>query len=241
MSKASKRAGRQAKRVDTALNAVKQGVSICKAVQMCYIHKSTFYRRVTMPSSQVATIGCPSALNAIREAIIVETLRKFAARQYPLSREKLLDAVTLFCFKLPLERQQKLRFKNQRPRVKFGQSFVKSHKLLIRFAKPSYQEGKRYRATNAVNLVSYAADLKEIIEVNNIDDSRIANIDESGFSPDRDRLGSTAQKRYGTKGTPIYRKLVRFKYRNRITLLPTAFADGSTGPPFWGFKGTNIP
>ena len=95
---------------------------------------------------------------------------------------------------MPEHRQRKLPFKNLRPGRKFAQSFEARHKRRIRFGKSSPQEGKQFRCTNAENLTSYFATLEDLINTNSIDPSRIANLDESGISQGKEKLGSSKHK-----------------------------------------------
>ena len=59
----------------------------------------------------------------------------------------------------------------------------------------------------------------------------MANLDGSGFSPEKDRLGTKKRKHYGIRSAPLQRKLLAFAYKNRIKIMPTIFGDGSCAKP----------
>lgn len=49
------------------------------------------------------------------------------------------------------------------------------------------------------------------------------------------------QKVYGLRGTSIQSKLVTFKYKNHITLLPTVYASVDLGSSLWIIKEKSVP
>ena len=74
-----------------------------------------------------------------------------------------------------------------------------------------------------------------------MDGKRIINLDETCVSPDKDGLGLSKRKHYGTRSAPIQQKLAEFTYHDRVTLMPVIFADGSAGSPTFVFKSKRQP
>ena len=140
---------------------------------------------------------------------------------------------------MPIERREKLPFRNGRPSHKFARSFGYRHKTRIRFSKVSAQEGRRFPCTNASNLTAYFAEVEAVIMENNIDAKRMANLDESGFSPDKDIMRTSKRKHYGTISKPLESKLPEFAYKHRISVMPVIFADGSCASPVFILRVTD--
>jgi len=244
MGKQSKRLNRKERIKQDAFESVRtRQTTIRKAAGRCYLPPSTFlrqYRRRNHPSP-TENRGRRPALTPAEEDMIVTTLLRFAHRGYNLERADLIDCVEIVCNTMPADRRKLLPFKNNIPSKKFAKGFESRHKHRIKFGRSSAQEGQRFDSTNAKNLTSYLAELEAVIRENNIDPQRIANLDESGVSPDRDRLGRSKRKHYGTRSTPIEQKLVQFTYKNRVTIMPVIFADGTATAPLFVFKDSKQP
>ena len=64
--------------------------------------------------------------------------------------------------------------------------FRKRNTSKIFIGRPSPQEAERWAAIHATDLTTNIASIEHVIETNNIPPSHIANIDETGVTPNRD-------------------------------------------------------
>lgn len=134
-------------------------------------------------------------------------------------------------------------FRDGRPGRKFVKYFLERHSSIIKLGKPRKEQELRYKSCNADTISTNFAALKKIISDNNIDSSRICNIDETGSTTEREAGGRLSKKRVLRSGK-ANRSVVRvptFKNVDRITMLPTIFANGELGEPLFVIKGKNIP
>ena len=97
---------------------------------------------------------------------------------------------------MPAEKRSKILFRQGQSGRKFLDLFSKRHKGFITFSRPSYQEEQRWIATNADVLTRRFAEIEQLIKDFRIDSQRIANLDETGFTPNRDKAGRIRHKMF---------------------------------------------
>jgi len=66
---------------------------------------------------------------------------------------------------------------------------------------------------------------------NNIDASRLANLDECGVTAGREAAGKTRRKVYMTRTADTQQRTVHFQNVQRVTVVPVIFASGYVGKP----------
>jgi len=99
----------------------------------------------------------------------------------------------------------------------------------------------RYKACNAETLTTHFATLEKIILENDIDDSRIFNLDEVGATPGKDADAQTRCKKYLTRNAVNDSRIAQFANTSRVTMMPAICADGSAHLPLFVFKGRCLP
>ena len=101
----------------------------------------------------------------------------------------------------------------------------------------------RWRACNADTLTTHLASFESVLVENGITASQLYNVDETGVTPNLDKSKRTCQKMLlrtsMSKTTQV--RTTHFKNVDRITMMATVCADGSSFPPFFVLKGMRIP
>ena len=87
----------------------------------------------------------------------------------------------------------------------------------------------RSKACNDDTLTIYFLEVSRIIDVHKIDKYRIANLDETGFSPNKECLRSDHRKRFVTRAIRAQLRSPEFKNIERVTMMPVVFASGCVG------------
>ncbi|CDF36103.1 unnamed protein product [Chondrus crispus] len=245
MSKQLRREKRAKRRIHEAFNAVIAGSSRRDGAKIARLPVSTFQyqfqKHITSESmSQKPKFDARNALTEKEETSIVELVKRYASQARPLTRSDVADAVEIIVKHMTPERREKVPFIADRPGKKFIRNFETRHQSVIKIGKASRQDALRYRATNAQNLTTHFAELESIIKTFHIDSSRICNIDETGYSPNRDASGRMRTKPYCTKGVVSQYRAAFFKNVHRVTLLPAIFACGSVGTPTFVVQGASV-
>ena len=251
---------RHERRLRKALQDISNGVTVRSAADAARMPKSTLHRAAlrdlasgTTTGARVGKRATPPALEKQRpvgrrpdllpeeEKVVVDLLLFYADRGLPLTRKDVADAVSVLVERMPKDRQAALRFKDGVPGKKFLSGFIARHRSSIKFAKASPQEAVRFAATNADVLTTHIAALEKLIKDLGVDDKRICNLDESGFSPGRGGVnGTTNRKVVLRSGTRGQKREPFFKGIDRITLMPVVFANGALGNLFVICKGDGI-
>ena len=82
--------------------------------------------------------------------------------------------------------------------------------------------------------------LESVIAENNIDPCRIANLDETGTTPDRDCNQTARTKVYNLRGVQPQQRSSQFVNVNRITMMSVIFANGEAGRSMFVCKGKHL-
>lgn len=211
------------------------------AARLAGLSKSTFHRRLTKlkPSKSMHM----RVLSDEEEGVIVDTILSYCDKGLPLQRSDIVDAVEILISTLPKERQTKTNFKDNRQGRKFVRLFLQRHSSKICLGRPRKEQELRFRSCNAETLSTHFAALKKVIEDNNIDSSRICNLDETGSTPEKEANGRINKKRVLRSGK-VRTSVVRvptFTNVNRVTIVPAIFANGECADPLFVIKGKHIP
>lgn len=249
---------RHERALQKALQDISTGTTIRKAAENARIPKTTLHeaalREFAAGKSTTSRVGVRAAprqecrgpgrgpdLFPEEEQVVVDLLLFYADRGLPLRRTDVSDAVSVLIARISPARRAKLRFKEGIPGRKFVTGVIARHRSKIKFAKASPQEAVRFAAVNADVLTTHIATLEKLIKDLGVDSKRICNLDESGFSPGRgDVNGTTKRKAFLRSGTRGQKCEPLFQGVDRITLMPTVFADGSLGNLFVVAKGDAI-
>ena len=220
-----------------AVIATEHGQSIRAAAAIARLPHSTFHYRL----KQLHVPRKPRTyLTEAEETVIVGLLERYALQGFPLRRTDLSEAIKIFVDALSVERQKALPFRNNIPGKKFLKNFADRHRERINFVRASKQEEIRWAATNATNITQHFAALESVISENNIDPCRIANLDETGTTPNRDCRQTARTKVYNLRGTPPQQRSPEFENVNRITLMSVIFANGVPGRSMFVCKGKHL-
>lgn len=198
---------------------------------------STFQYRLQKKSQPQARL---KFLSAAEENTVVELIARYAHRRFNLRRNDVALAIQDLVTSMPLERQRRLPFKDGKPGQKYLKAFAQRHASRIKFGRASLQEQARWRATNADNLTKHFARLEAIIQEHNIDAPRIANLDETGTTPDDDCTKSPRTKSYCLRGSYAQQQAPKFSNVKRITMMRFVFADSHVGRPLFAIRGTQL-
>ena len=140
----------------------------------------------------------------------------------------------MFASGLSLERQAKLPFENLTPGRDFLRNLLKRNAETIRLGRPAKEAEERWRACNADTLTTHLGSFESVLVENGITASQLYNLDETGVTPNRDKSKRTCQKMLLrtsiSKTTQV--RTTHFKNVDRITMMATVCADGSSFPPF---------
>lgn len=223
--------------LDAAFVATDQGVTRRQAARIAKLPLSTFQYRLDRrhsPPTKRRTL-----LTEEEEKNIVSVLKRFSNRGHPLTRDDLADTVELLVRAMPLERRSKLPFVNCRPGKKFVRLFTARHIAQIKLGKARPQEAVRWAATNADVLTTHFVQIEALMKEHNIDAKRLANLDESGCSPERG-TGTNRMSTYITRHTLPQQRAPKFKNVKRVTIMPVIFANGDTANPLFVVEGCSL-
>ena len=133
-------------------------------------------------------------------------------------------------------RLSKLLFKSGRPGRKLPQVFQRRHKGKLIFTRLTRQESVRFAACNGATLITHFATLEKLIQENNINASRVWNLDESGATLGKDVNGSSAWKRLMRRNGTRDMMIVQFKNVTRVTMMPCISAAVHCAPSLFVLK-----
>lgn len=182
-------ARRHRQREAAAVNAVRHGMALRKAENIFGHPRSTLHRRVktqlraALPTGLPRAPGRPPALSASEGKVFVDLLLRYADQGTPLSKLHLEEAFAILIARMTEDRRLRLPFRDGRPGRKFLSAFALRHYSRLRFAKPTRQEGKRFAVSSADAFTTHFATLARLVEEQNLDASRIWNLDETGGTP----------------------------------------------------------
>ena len=226
-------------RITNATEAGKRGASVRDAAQEFQLAKSTLQYRLSTPIRPKR--GRPTALSMSEERMILEFVVKHANKGIPMTERHLCEAISVVLRRLLPSRRVTFPFKKHKPSPGYLGAFRKRHAKVIKFGKPLRQEAKRFRSVNMEALTTHFASVEKRIKDNDIDASRIFNLDEVEVKPDRDASGKLSCKRLmPRKGVQDFITCA-FYYQNRATMMPVINASGECGPPFFVVKGKRAP
>eukprot|EP00171_Calliarthron_tuberculosum_P002656 IDg2656t1 len=235
-------------RLEAAVSAVRHGMSFRKAEKTFGLPRSTVHRMVQQQLSAAsppmlprAPVGRPPAFSPAEEQVVVDLLYRYADRGAPLNRVHLQEAFAILIGRMDEERRLRLPFRDRRPGRKFTAAFALRHKDLLRLAKPTRQEGKRFAAANADALTTHFATIARLVEDQDLDASRIWNLDETGGTPGKDISRACASRRYLRRDGIREAKVAHFANVSRSTMMPVVSAAGEAGPALFVFKGSDLP
>ena len=238
--KAEGRERRYQRQLARGCELVKGGMlSIRKAAEAVKIPLSTLWRELRSKRNKLP-LGAPTALTMEEEAAVVSIINYYAERGRPCARVDIVDIVELMVSRMGPKRRAKVPFRRGRPGRDYIANFLKRHRASIRLSKVTQNESVRFSAVNGDNLTTHLARIGDLCKKNNIDPSRIHNLDETGISPvDVKRQRRT---KYFTKaGEPPQIVLPRLKAEiSHITMMPTIAADGSSLKPYFILKGQGV-
>jgi len=195
---------REEARLDSAVNSVLRGpvadrFSVRRAAGFYRVARSTLQDRIAGACRPQRRIRRPAGrrrqFSDSEEETIIATLLSFADRGVPLNRRHLKEAIKTFVSHLPASRRASIRFREGIPGYRFLRDFEKRHESRIVFGRGTRQEAKRWAAVNGETLSTHFATLEKIITDNNIDSSRVWNLDETGGTPGKDVVGAVKERR----------------------------------------------
>jgi len=169
--------GYAAEQMDSAISAVRSGVSARKAAIDFGVSRSTLLRKVSQ--QQTKKHGGQIYLEEASELAIVQVLNQLVDWKVPLTLMELRLLVKNF---LDLSEVNSSRFVNNMPGRDWARRFLKRHGLSLRFAskiKPSRSN------LSKVKLEAYFSHLGDSLE--GVDPSQIFNFDETNFTDDPTR------------------------------------------------------
>lgn len=224
------------------VNLINSGMSNREAAQRVGVVHSTLYResqrvRASIPLGHAGRLP---GLMPTEEAAVCDLITHYAHRETSLDRESVRQAVAIIVENMPQERRKSLRFKNGVPGDKFIGGFIRRNEDRVGVFKTSKQEAVRYRACNADTIIDHLIRLNEIIVSNNIEQSRIFNIDETGLSPEKTLIGKK-RKFFGESRVRLEYRQPDFQNVNHITILPVVSASGEWYCPLFVIKGQSLP
>ena len=231
-------AKKNASKFERAIAEVKSGNTYRSVSKKYNLSYSTLFRRA---NGAVQKNGRRLALLPREEGLIVSFLLKFAQRGMPLTQLHLREAIKIIVEGMPPARRQALPFKSDGPSQYYIRIFRKRHASSLSFCKPLRQEAKRFSAVNADVLTKHFSVLEKHISENDLDASRIFNLDEAGTTPEKDITGIAAARRLMPRPGEKDVKMPQFKKLNRVTMMPIVSAAGEAAPPLFVFKGSRVP
>lgn len=247
MTKCSRLQRRARDKLERAFQASASGASIREAAKIANLPRSSYHRRMQKTDSEnlgfTECRGRRPFLTTEEENNIVTAVERFADEGHCVRKCDVADAVELMVSTFPEYRRKKIPFVDNRPGRKFLTLFLKRHANRIRLGKASKEEEIRWRSGNAEVFTNHFATLEKLVADYDIDASRIANLDETGVSANRDACGRIRAKHLirTRQSQTTQQRVATFKNVDRITLMPTIFANGDTAPPLIIIQGESIP
>ena len=129
-----------------------------------------------------------------------------------------------------------LPFKHDVPSHVYLGAFRRRHAEKIKFGRPLSQESKRFAVVNIDSLSTHFGTIEKLVNDNDIDASRIFNLDEVGICPNKDASGRLACKNIMPRRGNQDFVAPLFKYEDRVTMMPVISAAGEAGPPLFVIK-----
>jgi len=242
---------REGARMSRAVKSVLTGppgerFSVRRAARVYRVARSTLQDRISSSRRRQTRIrrvaGRRRQFSEAEEDVIISTLVAFADKGVPLNRRHLQEAFKTFIGQLAPSRRAAMPFRNGVPGWRFLTDFEKRHRDRIFFGRGTRQEAKRWSAVNGETLSTHFATLEKIISDNNIDSSRVWNLDETGGTPGKDVVGAIKERRY-LRRERHQRDIIipEFVSSSRATVMAVVSAAGDTAPPLFVFKGARLP
>ena len=172
--------------------------------------------------------------------MILEFVVKRANKEIPMTERHLCEAIYVILRRLPTSRRANLPFKKHKPSHGYPRTFRKRHAKLMKFVNPLRQEAKIFRSVDTEALTTPFATVERLVKDDNIDASRIFNLNEVGVTADRDTSGKLSFKGLMLRKGVQYFITCAFSYQNRITMIPVIHASGECGPPLFVIKGKHV-
>lgn len=180
------------------------------------------------------------------EGTILSLCIQQSDRGHPLSISDIKYAADILISTMPHERRTSLRFINGRPGEKWVKGFRKRHMNKFFIGGRSPQEAERWASKNSTTLTTHITSLEHIIKTNNIPPSHIANLDETGVTPNCDTkgkmTGKVAMRRsMRAMGGNNQMRSAHFRNVGLVTMMPVVYADGGCGRPLFVVQGRTLP
>lgn len=156
----------------------------------------------------------------------------------PYSRVGLINVVAVFCSTLSAERQSRLPFRDLRPGPDFIRNFISRNDERLRLGRPAKESEQRWRAYIADCLTTHLDVFEKQLHDDNVDASRLYNLDETGITPNKDTSGRLPCRHVLRSGKSQSSQLRQssFFYIHRITMMATVCADGTKFSPLFVIK-----
>lgn len=234
------------KRFQKVLEAWKNGPLARKAATIACMPKPTFHRRSMKANETMKNLSVhhkKRALIDVEENIIYEVLFRSANLGKEYTREDICDAIETYCETLPQSLQAQLPFKNLAPRKDFKSDFTRRHNESGRMGRSAKEDEVRWTACNSNTLTTQTIRFQKLCTNTNVEQSWIYNLDETCVTTNRDTSSCPSKLRfirYGNFPTSQLR-VAQFSYVNRVTMMATMCADGSTFALLFSIRGSNIP
>ena len=164
----------------------------------------------------------------------------FARRGLPLTQQHVKEAVSFVVSCLSPAERLMLPFKHGGPSDVYLRAFRRRHAEKIKFGRPLSQESKRFAAVNMESLSPHFGTIEKLVNDNDMDASRIFNLDEVGISPNKDASRRLACKRIMPRRGNQDFVAPLFKYEDRVTMMPVISAASEAGPPLFVIKGKQM-
>lgn len=182
-----------------ACDAFESGVSLTNAAALVGLARSTFYykyrnRENTMKMLQKVPTFPRTKLTMHEEDVIVSLCLQYSDQGHSLSIHNVQDAAEIIVATFPLERRKQLRSADRRPRLKWIAGLRMRHFQNIFIGGPSPKDAVQWAAANATVLTTHIASIEDIVRKHKIPPTHIANLDETGITPNRDTKGKLIGK-----------------------------------------------
>ena len=236
----TKRVSAPPDRVAEALKFIKRKHTYREAAQTVGIARSTLHERMNA-SGPIRKAGRRPNSTPFEENIIVGFLVDRATAGLPLTKLHLSEAVNIFVSSMSSKRRCQLGEEWNGPSREWLNRFPRKHADRLSFVRPLPQEAVRYRQVNGEAITTHFATVQKLVEDNEIDASRLFNLDECGCSPAKEAGSKSRSRRYMPRRGSRDIRRADIADLAPITMMPVISAAGEHGPPLLVFKVTRIP
>lgn len=181
--------------------------------------------------------GSRQQLSTDEESIIAETVVEFQNHGTPLVRSLVLDVAATFVQTLPLSRRSKIRFKNDRPGMKWLRGFLNRYPQL-KVKTTAQLENERSEAMSPDIVAEHFARIRTLMDSYGIHDpTHVFNLDECGFSVKGMSWGRRV-KRVAVEGTTVFQRTIAWQGSvDHVTCMAVVNAAGQIFTPAFVLPG----